>query len=205
MFSNPELLQLILTILYMALLSVLSVVEITGVYLMPAIVWDKELEYWQVGLYTIGFVFSLFFCIGCYRLMKRKAFRMEVFDNRKTKSIFLRFSKYLSLMSIYLILTWLALVTWSIILYAKTESFNFISLGVFGSGAVLCFARAYVYFILNDYNYLQDVNKLNKFIDRHNKKIEEMEIKKAKIQEDFANGTLVLPKATKPKPVAAKP
>jgi hypothetical protein len=32
-----------------------------------------------------------------------------------------------------------------------------------------------------------------------------MEIKKAKIQEDFANGTLVLPKATKPEPVAAKP
>ena len=205
MFSNPELLQLILTILYMALLSILSVVEIKGVFLMPAIVWDRELEYWQVGCYTIGFVFSLFFCIGCYRLLKRKAFRMEVFDNRKTKSIFLRFNKYLSLMSIYLILTWFAFVTWSIILYANTESFNFISLGIFGSGAILCFARAYVYFILNDYNYLQDVNKLNKFIDRHNKKIEQMEINKAKIQEDFANGTLVLPKAPKPKPVAAKP
>ena len=90
---------------------------------------------------------------------------MEVFDQRKSK----RCTKYISLLSIYMILAWFAFVTWSVILYINTKSFDFISLGVFGSGALLCFARAYVFFILNDYNYLQNVNKLNKFIDRHNK------------------------------------
>ena len=78
MLSNPELLQLILTILYMAILSVLSVVDIKGVYLMPAVIMtgtdaERELEYWQVGLYTMGLMFSLYFVIGCYRLMQRKA------------------------------------------------------------------------------------------------------------------------------------
>ena len=58
----------------MAILSVLSVVDIKGVYLMPAVIMtgtdaERELEYWQVGLYTMGLMFSLYFVIGCYRLM----------------------------------------------------------------------------------------------------------------------------------------
>lgn len=71
-----------------------------------------------------------------------------------------------------------------------------------GTGTVLCFLRAYVYFSMNDFEYFQDVKKLNAFIDRHNKKIEENEQKRVKIQQDLANGTLLLPPpdADPPKP-----
>jgi hypothetical protein len=44
--SNPELLQLILTILYMVLMVVISSIEIKGVYLAPAIINGRVLEYW---------------------------------------------------------------------------------------------------------------------------------------------------------------
>ena len=46
---------------------------------------------------------------------------------------------------------------------------------------------------MNDFGYFQDVKKLNAYIDRHNKKIEENEKKRVKIQADLANGTLLLP------------
>jgi hypothetical protein len=107
-------------------------------------------------------------------------------------------------MSFYLIFSWLACVLWAILGFWVSEWFEFISFGIFGSGALLCFARAYVYLTLNDFEYLQDVNKLNKKIDRHNKDIDDMEIKKSEIQRQFADGTLVLPKLpVAPKPVVA--
>lgn len=70
--SNPELLQLILTILYMGLMVTVSAVEIKGVTLMPAIImagtkYQKEYKYWEVALSSVFFVFSLFFLVGCYR------------------------------------------------------------------------------------------------------------------------------------------
>ena len=82
-------------------------------------------------------------------------------------------------MSFYLIFSWIASVVWSIIGFRATRLWEFITFGVFGSGFVLCFARAFVYFALNDFEYLQDVNKVNKGIDKHNKNIDLMEIKKA--------------------------
>jgi len=53
----------------------------------------------------------------------------------------------------------------------------------------------------------QDIKKLNKWIDRHNVKIDQMEERKKKIQESLADGTLMLPTIPKEdtKPTVVKP
>jgi hypothetical protein len=111
----------------------------------------------------------------------RKAKKMEVFNKDNQTSLFARFEKYISLMSVYLIFSWFAFVLWASLGLWVTERFEFISFGIFGSGCLLSFVRAYVYFALNDFEYLQDVNKLNKMIDKHNMNINAMEIKKLEI------------------------
>ena len=81
--------------------------------------------------------------------------------------------------------------------------------GTCGAGSVLCFLRAYVFFAMNDFDYFQDVKKLNAYIDRHNKKIDENEKKRLQIQQDLADGTLMLPPpedpATNPQPPQHQP
>jgi len=157
--SNPELLQLILTIFYFILMLVVSAVEIKGVFLMPAIVMpgtsmEKEFEYWEVAGYSVLLMLSWFFLVGCYRQLIRKAQRMEVYDKGSQTSLFSRFSDYISLLSIYLIFSWIACILWSVLGYWVTGWIEFISFGIFGSACTICFARAYTYFALNDFEYL---------------------------------------------------
>ena len=64
--------------------------------------------------------------------------------------------------------------------WATDQGFCFI-FGSLGPLAMMFFAKGYVYFVLNEYDYFQDVSKLNKQIDRHNKNIDEMEQRKADI------------------------
>ena len=95
--SNPELLQLILTIFYFILMLVVSAVEIKGVFLMPAIVMpgtsmEKEFEYWEVAGYSVLLMLSWFFLVGCYRQLIRKAKKMEVWDKDSQVSMFSRFT-----------------------------------------------------------------------------------------------------------------
>ena len=150
-------------------------------------------------------VLSWFFLVGCYRQLVRKAKRMEVYDRGSQTSIFSRFSQYLSLLSIYLIFAWLACTLWAALGYSVTGFNEFISFGIFGSACFLCFARAYTYFALNDFEYFQDVEKLNKWVDKHNKNIGEMEVKKAEIQQQLLDGSLLLPKLPPKEPEPLPP
>ena len=55
------------------------------------------------------------------------------------------------------------------------------------------YGRGFVYFALNDFDYFQNVKKLNLAIDKHNENIASMEKKKADIQQQLLDGTLMLP------------
>lgn len=85
-------------------------------------------------------------------------------------------------MSIYMIITWIAIIIWAFIAFWITDSKFFPVWGTAGSGCILSFARAYVFFSMNDFDYLQDIKKLNAFIDNHNRIVSENEKKKEEIQ-----------------------
>mgnify|MGYP006899652061 FL=1 len=65
---------------------------------------------------------------------------------------------------------------------------------------LLSYAQGYLYFICNDHDYFQDVEKLNRRIDKHNKNIGELELRKADIQAKIASGELLLPPPPPPAP-----
>jgi hypothetical protein len=70
----------------------------------------------------------------------------------------------------------------------------------------MAYLQGYLYFICNDCDYTQNVEKLNRRIDKHNADIGEREKRKLEIQEKIANGQLFLPDPEPPTPVQpAKP
>ena len=82
---------------------------------------------------------------------------------------------------------------WCGIAYWITRKAHLFMYGLMGPLILMFFARAYVFFALNEYEVFQNVDRFNKQIDFHNKKIDTMEKRKAQIQEQLLNGTLVLP------------
>ena len=85
-------------------------------------------------------------------------------------------------MTIYMIFVFVVAAIWSGLLYYFTEEGPLTLYGLFGSTFLLFFFRGYVYFALNSYDYFEDVEKLNKKIDKHNINIEFMENKKVEVQ-----------------------
>ena len=67
------------------------------------------------------------------------------------------------------------------------------------------FTQAYLYFIVNEFNYTQNVEKLNKRIDQHNKDIGETEKRKAEIQAKIVSGEIFLPPPPPPQPAVHVP
>jgi len=74
--------------------------------------------------------------------------------------------------------TYIGVVIWSFIGFWITEMNMFPIWGTTGSACFLCFLRAYIYFCMNDFEYFQNVEKLNAYIDRHNVQIDENELRK---------------------------
>ena len=105
-------------------------------------------------------------------------------------------------MGIYMAINFVIWTIWAGVAYYFTDRAYFFLIMCLGSLFLMAFARSLVFFYLNECDYFQDVEKLNKQIDRHNKEIAEKEKRKAEIQQKFLDGTLVLPP---PKPEVPKP
>ena len=123
---------------------------------------------------SIFFILSFYFFVALFRIYARKATGAEQFGEAKKKSILRRFD-FIGPMGFFIIFAFTICWIWGLILYAITGYAYTIVLGIFGSIAILAFTRGYVYFIINEYDYFEDVQKLNKRIDRHNKRIDEVE------------------------------
>lgn len=150
--------------------------EITPFIVMPGTPQEKKLEPITACLFSILLSFTFYFVMGLGRLSIRTATRCEQLGAEETQSLLK--NKFIDLLSIYMILVYIGFFIWAFIAYWITDSKFFPIWGTTGSGCILCFLRAYIYFCMNDFEYFQDVEKLNAFIDRHNKKIDENEKKK---------------------------
>jgi hypothetical protein len=138
---------------------------------MPGTDNQKKLEPIYACLFSILLVFTFYYFIGLVRIAMRKAARMEAKGAQASKS-WLQ-NKMVDLLTIYIIICFCGGFTWGLIALWATGMKMWAVWGSCGTGCVLCFLRAYVFFAVNDFEYFQDVKKLNTFIDRHNKKIDE--------------------------------
>jgi len=195
---DPKWLLLVLTVIFIVLIAVLTFATIDGV----------NLNSWNLfGMGEIGFktmaglsmFFSLsvflFFCL--YRLFVRKAQKMEAYNVKKAQAITIS-KRYLTPWFFVFLACVVDCVLWACFFWWVSGLMSVLFIGIFGSISALFFTQAYLYFIVNDFDYTQNVEKLNKRIDQHNKNIAEMEIKKAEIQAKIVSGEIFLPP---PKPI----
>jgi len=117
---SPELLLGILTVYFAVLVGLVSSIKIAGVDLKPIQIPQKdgsaakELSYPVVAGLSIVLAISTYFCAGFYRLLVRKATRMEIYDSRKTQSASCCTGKdCLGQLNLYLLLTFVCCAFWS--------------------------------------------------------------------------------------------
>ena len=85
-------------------------------------------------------------------------------------------------MSVYILLTWFACILWTGLGYWISADKNVWIWGILAPLVIMFFMRAFVFLSLNDFDFLQDIYKLNKKIDKHNKEIDELEKNRLKLQ-----------------------
>ena len=93
-------------------------------------------------------------------------------------------------MGIFSFLIFLFSIGWMIISWWLMRDLSVFVWGICFPIMVLSYIRGLVYFHLNHYEVFEDVKRLNVFIDNHNKKIKEQEIKSVDIKKKLADGTL---------------
>jgi len=109
----------------------------------------RSFETWQVAGYSILFVISFYFMVSTFRIFVRKIRKVE--NKGQTGSLFDRLQKYVSQLTLYMIFSWLGCILWGSLGWWVTGYFEWISFGIFGTAAILNFARAFIYFTLNGY------------------------------------------------------
>ena len=115
---------------------------------------------------SIILAISTYFGVGSYRLLVRKATRMEIYDTHKPETASCCTGRdYLGQLHLYLLLTFVCCTFWSVFGWWMTQRVQYLYLGILGSASFLAYVSAYLYFVLNEFDYFQDVEKVNKRIE----------------------------------------
>jgi hypothetical protein len=185
--KSPELLLGVLTVYYAALVGVVSSNQIAGVDLKPIQIPQKdgaaakELAYPVVAGLSIVLAFSAYFCAGFYRLLVRKATKMEIYDSRAQKSSCCSGRDCLGQLGLYLLLTFVSCSFWSAFAFWITRRLPCLYLGILGSASFLAYVYAYLHVVMNEFAYFEDVEKVNKRIEQHNARLDALEKKRVEL------------------------
>ena len=179
-----------MTAFYIVLIAIVTLVEIEGVELAELVLWGiTKVGVVQTTGLSIFLVVTFFLGYSLFRLFIRKAKRME--DYHSQAAITLK-GWILTPWVLHLSLCFVMCCFWSWLLAWFLGSSSLTIVFVFGSTSLLAFIQAYLFFICNDFDYTQDVNKLNRWIDNHNKSVSEIESKKSTIQAQLLSGEMKL-------------
>jgi hypothetical protein len=187
--STPEFLLTLCTVLLAVLIAVLEAVRPDGVPLKDETFDTKEFSFWVYGLFSVLLVFTFFFAILVYRVFKRKRNGID-----SKVYLFVTF-KHFDLYWFFLLILYGFLCIISCILYWTSDDQRYLIVGLLAPISVALLLNAYLKFAQNDFNYLEDISKINKWIDIHNTKIDEVkdkikEFKKKMSTKTDGNGSL---------------
>ena len=149
--GSPEILLLILTLLYFVLISFLANVKINGVDLASWYLFGmKEIGFVKMSILSIVFSITFYVYLVLVRLFIRKAKKMEAFESKKALKV-----ETLNVTSWMLFVFFAALFSfyWSYFAWTVSDSFGILIIGVFGTLCILSYTQAYLYFVCNEFDY----------------------------------------------------
>ena len=181
----PSLLLAILTIFYLALMFFVQFFDFKGKKITPWIIHsvNKELTTGVAGFLSFLLLGTFYVQVAMIRVFIRKANKTERMGQEgQLKSILTQY-KFFGILTIHMILAYITLLPWIAVAYWVSNSYQAIVWGLFSPIILMFYGRACVYLKLNDFDYFQDVERLNKAIDKHNNRIMDLEKKKSEIQQ----------------------
>ena len=167
--KTPEFIFLLITRLFVVLLAIFKAIPPSSYIPLPGLqVGNWKFEYWVYGIFAILFVFISFFAILTFRTYVRK-------KNGIDWKVFLTFiiNQLILLVFfigiLYCLLCIVAIVAWRITL----DKWALI-VGIIAPASMIAMANAYLRFTQSNYNYFQNCEEMNKYIDKHNTKLEKI-------------------------------
>ena len=142
---------------------------------------------------SVLFAVSVFCVISLVRLMIRRSRGQEVTGQRK--AVWLKCC-FLSHQVIFWFATFACCIGWSLIAWSATGKRSALIIGICGSLCVLSLLQCLLYLATNEFDYFQDIDKLNRRIDNHNKEIAKIEKIKIETQEKILAGSAYSPSQT---------
>lgn len=181
--SSPEFLFVIATIGFAIIIGVMQAIKPHDIPL-PRYTIDKQsYPFYAYALFAVLLVFFSIFAILAYRVFTRQRTGVQ----RKV-NLFVHFKEY-NLLFFFLTVDYLLVCLIMIILWWATEDRRYLAVGILTPLAGCFLINAYLRFVLNDFRYLQKVEEINKFVDKHNKKVAGVQKRINKYKKQMASKT----------------
>jgi len=149
----------------LALFVVLFVTEPRGVPLLRYEIDDWTYPYYTIGVFCLLLVATFFFLMGTYRLFIRKKKKIEPKIHYYIKDR--KFDMYW----IYISASFFLLATVGLISYWLTDDVTLFIIIIFISIYVIMYLNAFLHYVMNDYDILQNIEAFNVKIRKHNERL----------------------------------
>lgn len=182
MSRSPEFLLLFITTCSVILFVVLYVTEPRGVPLLRLDIDDWEYPYYINGVFCLLLVATFFALLGTFRLFIRKKRKIE------PKIFYFIKSRRYDMYWIYITASFILCGAVGLIAYWITDILSYFLVIIFVSIFVIMYLNAFLHYVMNDYEILQDITQFNLKIDKHNERIGLLKEKVNNIKKDLLEG-----------------
>jgi len=157
-----------ITFILVVLMTVMFAIKPNGVPLGDIAFGNVSLPFYMAGTLTILVTAGLF-CVYCtYRIIirKKKSISSRV-------AYFIRSPKC-DIYWIYIFATYFFFIVFSLVAYWAKKQKHYLTIGILAPLSLIFYLNAYIHYMMNDYNILQDIKSLNIRIQKRNLKIEKL-------------------------------
>ena len=178
--KTPEFILGFTTLVFVLLIAILEAVQPKNVPLNDYELGDRSYPFYAWALFSVLAIGIIFALEITYRIYRRK--RKNIQGKFEYYVVSRRFDQYW----FFMIFTYGFIVLAAIMAWYSTDEETWLAVGIIGPLALILLVNAYVHYVLNDYNVLQNIEKLNKRIVKHNSKMEKLRIKVEKYKREAA-------------------
>jgi hypothetical protein len=178
----PEFLLGIITFIYAAIFTVLYVIEPDGIPLKYLEMDNWSYPYYINGVFCLLITSGFFCCLAIYRLFTRKRKRIVPKILYYIKNY--KFDIYWIFLSASVVVN----VVIGLIAYWITDIVSYFIVIALITVFVLLYLNAFLHYILNDYDILQNIDAHNLKIQKHNERLIDLKQKVLKFKEELKDG-----------------